>query len=108
MTDEEAKLDGKVPEQFGMTQNFHESDDKLLSRLRRSCRTSFEQYMDAAGKSAGQLARVSGETFDPLSRVNLSLLCRKEDKALETYLRARAALLEHLFESHTASVAGGR
>jgi hypothetical protein len=75
-----------------------ESDFKVLQRLRQSCRTALERYVDVASHCSGQLARLTPGSVDRLGRMNLMLLQKKESKAHQAYLDARTALLEFVLE----------
>jgi len=71
-------------------------DFKTLQRLRQSCRLTLERYVDLASHASGHLARLTPGTINELGRANLALLQQREDKAHETYLKARAALLKYV------------
>jgi|SRR5579863_1918204 hypothetical protein len=79
------------------------SDQKTLQRLRQSCRIALERYIDVASLNSGHLSRIAPLSLDDLSRTNLTILRRKEDKAHQVYLDARDALLEYLFGSDVAT-----
>src|SRR5579862_8149833 len=73
-------------------------DFKTLQRLRQSCRITLERYVDLASHSSGHLARLTPGSIDQFGRANLALLQQKEAKAHEAYLKAKAALLQYVFE----------
>jgi hypothetical protein len=75
-----------------------EPDFRELQRLRQSCRVTFERYVDVASHASGQLLRLTPGSFMDLNRANLALLRQKEDRAHESYLKARAALLSYVLE----------
>ena len=72
------------------------TDQKQLGRLRQSHRLTFERYLDIATRICGRLASLTPESISDLDRANLQAIRRKEAAAHESYLRARAALLEYL------------
>jgi hypothetical protein len=73
-----------------------EPDQKVLQRLRQSCRITLERYVDVTSHCSGHLLSLTPTSRDDLSRSNLALLLQKEDKAHEVYLKARAALLKYV------------
>ena len=82
-------------------------DVKLLQRLRQSSRITLELYVDVASHTSGYLSRLTPGTADGLSRANLALLQQKENKAHETYVKARDALLKYVLEeSESGDTAG--
>jgi hypothetical protein len=80
-----------------------EPDFRVLQRLRQACRVALERYVDIASNSSGHLARLTPGSIDKLGRVNLDLLVRKEEKAHDAYLNARATLLDYLLQADESS-----
>ena len=76
-------------------------DPKVLQRLRRGYRVSFERYVDLASRGVAQLC-INSASCDPLGRLNLGLLHRKENKAHDAYLKARSELVEYIFGAANA------
>lgn len=75
-----------------------ESDSKTLQRLRQSTRLAFERYVDIASHCSGRLAQLNPADTDRFGRVNVALLEQREARAYEAYVKAKAALMQHLFK----------
>jgi hypothetical protein len=73
-----------------------EADLKVLQRLRQSCRITLERFVDLASHASGHLSGLTPGTVTDLGRANLALLRQKEDRAHETYVKARVALLKYI------------
>jgi hypothetical protein len=81
-----------------------ETSFKDLQRLRQACRIAFERYFDIASHGSGELLRLGAAAGDPVARINVRLLQRKERKAYDAYVVAKANLMEYLFGHEEESV----
>ena len=77
-------------------------DPKVLQRLRQGYRVSFERYVDLASRGVANLC-LNTAPCDPLGRLNIGLLHRKENKAHDAYLKARSELVEYIFGAANAA-----
>lgn len=83
-------------------------DFKDLQRLRQACRVAFERYVDTISEGSGELVRVRPGSVDQLARVNLAILERREQVALDNYTRAKANLMKFLTGEYVSNAAGAK
>jgi hypothetical protein len=79
-------------------------DKKNIERLKQSYRMTLARFVETSERAAGHLSLMTPDTSDPLARANTVASCRNEGKALESYLKARVALLQCLLDDRANSI----